>query len=191
MEGHRAWTEALAGTSPAQDPDGLALSSSDKDREEHRHVLEHLVRTLGERAERVEADDVPSVRCLGPLAHLCTPVHAVGVDPGHLLSLAGALHPTPAVCGVPPEAAAGVIGAAEGAPRGWYAGGLGWVCPGGSGPGAPDGRCELRVALRSALVRGHRATVFVGAGIVRGSTEAAEWEETALKATRTLRALGA
>jgi isochorismate synthase EntC len=40
---------------------------------------------------------------------------------------------------------------------------------------------ELMVALRSAVIRANRARLFVGAGIVEGSTEAGEWEETEAK----------
>ena len=53
----------------------------------------------------------------------------------------------------------------------------------------PD-RAELAVALRCALVRGPHARLFVGAGIVEGSSAAAEWDETELKAQALLDALG-
>ncbi|MBX7100935.1 MAG: chorismate-binding protein, partial [Myxococcaceae bacterium] len=52
------------------------------------------------------------------------------------------------------------------------------------------GSLELAVALRCAHVRGRRATLFVGAGIVRGSTPDAEWNETCRKARAMLEALG-
>jgi salicylate biosynthesis isochorismate synthase len=54
--------------------------------------------------------------------------------------------------------------------RGWYAGPVGWLNAAGEG--------EFMVGLRSALVRGDRATLFAGCGIVADSdpaTEAAEW----------------
>jgi salicylate biosynthesis isochorismate synthase/menaquinone-specific isochorismate synthase len=46
------------------------------------------------------------------------------------------------------------------------------------------------VGLRSALLRGASARLFVGAGIVAGSDPLAEWEETQLKAQALLGALG-
>jgi isochorismate synthase EntC len=46
------------------------------------------------------------------------------------------------------------------------------------------------VALRSALVRGADARLFVGAGIVRGSSPEAEWRETEIKSLAMIRALG-
>ena len=52
------------------------------------------------------------------------------------------------------------------------------------------GGLTLAVALRSALLDGSRAQVFVGAGLVRGSTAEAEWLETERKAKALLPALG-
>ena len=66
--------------------------------------------------------------------------------------------------------------------RGWYGGFVGWFDALGQG--------ELSVAIRSGLLRGKRAHVFTGAGVVAGSTAAGEYEETALKQRPFLRALG-
>jgi isochorismate synthase EntC len=95
--------------------------------------------------------------------------------------LAGALHPTPAVGGIPVKAALDAL-ATHGAPRGWYTGGIGWF--------DADGDGEVAVALRSGLVEEHRVQVFVGAGIVAGSRPHRELQETELKARPLLSALG-
>ena len=58
------------------------------------------------------------------------------------------LHPTPAVCGTPREAARATIARLEPFDRGYYAGPLGHVSSEG---------CEFCVAIRSALVRGNPA----------------------------------
>ncbi|NTX53954.1 chorismate-binding protein, partial [Myxococcus sp. CA039A] len=52
------------------------------------------------------------------------------------------------------------------------------------------GRAHLMVGLRSARVRGSRARLFVGCGIVAGSIAEAEWRETEMKSLAVLRALG-
>jgi menaquinone-specific isochorismate synthase len=57
--------------------------------------------------------------------------------------------------------------------RGWYAGGVGWADASGDG--------EIGVALRCGLVRGERAILYAGNGIVVGSDPEAEVEETRLK----------
>ena len=53
----------------------------------------------------------------------------------------------------------------------------------------PDG-LHLSVGLRSALIHPGGARLFVGAGVVAGSTADAEWEETEAKARPMLRAVG-
>lgn len=186
VEGRNFFTEALAGTSKRGDPDGQDLLSSAKDREEHRWVVDHLRARLQKLSVEVQLEAEPSVRRLGALSHLCTLVQGRSVEPASVFALTRALHPTPAVGGVPPRAAQTVIRAAEGRSRGWYAGGVGWAQL--TGDGGLDG--DLRVALRSAHLAESEARVFVGAGIVPASTADAEWEETALKARRTLKALG-
>jgi salicylate biosynthesis isochorismate synthase/menaquinone-specific isochorismate synthase len=69
----------------------------------------------------------------------------------------------------------------EGFPRGWYAGVVGAMGP---------NQLTLAVALRSALLAGPTARLFVGAGIVEGSRPASEWLETERKARAMLPALG-
>jgi salicylate biosynthesis isochorismate synthase/menaquinone-specific isochorismate synthase len=46
------------------------------------------------------------------------------------------------------------------------------------------------VALRSALLWGAKARLFVGVGLVAGSTAESEWRETEMKSLAMLRALG-
>ncbi|AKJ03399.1 Menaquinone-specific isochorismate synthase [Archangium gephyra] len=46
------------------------------------------------------------------------------------------------------------------------------------------------VALRSARIKGSQARLFVGAGIVAGSSAESEWRETEMKSLAMLRALG-
>jgi isochorismate synthase EntC len=93
-----------------------------------------------------------------------------------------ALHPTPAVGGVPARAALRFIADREALDRGLYAGLVGLCGP---------GRADLAVALRCALVTGSAARLFVGAGVVAGSTAESEWAETELKTRALLGALGA
>nr|WP_256414762.1 chorismate-binding protein [Myxococcus sp. CA018] len=46
------------------------------------------------------------------------------------------------------------------------------------------------VALRSARVKGAKARLFVGVGLVAGSNADSEWRETEMKSLAMLRALG-
>jgi len=81
-----------------------------------------------------------------------------------------ALHPTPAVGGVPKEEAADFITANEGYDRQLYSG--------FSGPVYADGSASLFVQLRTARIYTNGTLYFVGAGITAASNAEAEWEET-------------
>lgn len=179
IEGDRVFTEALAGS--ARPGEAAALLGSQKDLREHRWVVDHIVRALGGLAQGLECKPEPRLLALANVVHLHTPISA-RLAPGRgTADVVAALHPTPAVAGVPAEAALRFIARHEGLDRGLYAGLVGWVGP---------RRAELAVGLRSALLRGKRARVFVGAGIVEGSSAGREWDETELKAQALLDALG-
>jgi menaquinone-specific isochorismate synthase len=184
--GRLAQLDALAGTvrRDAADEGGSArrLLESDKDRREHGYVVDFLSETLRPVA-MVAVAAAPSVRTLRDLHHLWTPVRATLAPSVHVLDLVERLHPTPAVCGVPREAALAWIDANERVARGWYAGAVGWFDAAGDG--------SFAVGIRSALLEGRRAWLHAGAGIVAGSTAAAEHAEVRLKQAATLAALGA
>ena len=84
-----------------------------------------------------------------------------------------ALHPTPAVGGLPTATAMDFIRRHEGFDRGWYAAPVGWLDSQGNG--------DFLVALRSALIAPRHCHLFAGCGIVEGSQPAGEYEETQIK----------
>jgi salicylate biosynthesis isochorismate synthase len=173
-------SEAMAGSVPHGA--SAALLESEKDRREHDLVVDAIVERLSPHCTALERSAEPQVRELPNVVHLQTPVTGVLREPVHVLDLLDLLHPTPAVGGVPVDDAVRWIVAREPVPRGWYSGPVGWFDAAGDG--------EFAVALRSGLVRGRRAHVYAGAGIVRGSVPAAEYAETALKLRPLLDALG-
>ena len=173
-------TEAMAG-SIASRGGARALLDSRKDRGEHAVVTRAIARNLAPLCSSLELAPAPEVRALRHLMHLCTPVRGRLDRPRHLLEVAAALHPTPAVGGEPTERALEWIEAREAA-RGWYAGAVGWFDREGDG--------ELAVALRSGLVVGEHAWVWAGAGIVAESDPDAEYAETGDKQRAFLDALG-
>ena len=177
LSGERVMTAALAGTAPRAGAG--ELFSSSKLQHEHRLTSDHIAAALaGAGCAAVEIAP-QRLRTLGDLAHLETPITARRPPGAHLFDLAAALHPTPAVAGIPTAGACRFIDDAEAMDRGWYAGPVGWLDRRGDG--------ELAVALRAGLVRGERITLYAGAGIVRESDPAEELAETSLK----LGALGA
>lgn len=177
-EGRALRTEALAGSLPRDpardDLDRAALLASDKDRREHALVAEMIRGAIAPWCASIEAPEAPSVRSLRAIHHLWTPFSATLRDHApDALAMAAALHPTPAVAGLPVGAASAWLRAHEPDPRGWYAGPVGWCDARG------DGR--FVVGIRSAVLRGERAWVYAGAGLVPGSDPAREWEETSVK----------
>jgi menaquinone-specific isochorismate synthase len=150
-----------------------ALRHSEKDRREHRLVLDSIVRRLAPLGLNLEYFEPPGLLRLANVQHLHTPLRAALSEGVRLLDAVARLHPTPAVGGSPRDAAVARIRELEGFPRGLYAGALGWVNARGGG--------EFFVGLRSALVHGAAARVFAGAGIVAGSTPDKEFAETELK----------
>ena len=178
IDGPRLRTEALAGS--ARPGEAAALLRSAKDVREHQWVVEHIVSSLRGIAGEIEAASAPVVRELATVAHLQTPISA-RLRPGvGLAEVVAALHPTPAVGGVPAAAAVDFLDEHEQLDRGLYSGLVGFVGP---------GRAELAVALRCALVDHGIARLFLGAGIVDGSSAESEWVETQLKARALLDAL--
>lgn len=173
-------TTPLAGSalrSPDRDEDAAAaraLMCSEKDRREHVPVASAVVDALAPFCERLDADREPRLASTATMWHLATRVRGVLRDPPPTaLELAAALHPTPAVCGVPTDAALATIRDLEGFERGGYTGIVGWM--------DADGDGEWTVALRCAEVEGRTARLFAGSGIVAGSDPGAELAETEAK----------
>ncbi len=183
-QGARIECAALAGSIGA-DAHGAAaktLLCSDKDRREHTLVVREIARRLAPLCAELNVPESPSVRALSDVLHLETPIAGRLARPAHLLELGELLHPTPAVGGAPTEGAVAWIERTEPTKRGWYAGPVGWFDAAGNG--------ELAIALRSGLMRGRRAWIYAGAGIVADSDPDAEYEETRLKQRAMLDALG-
>jgi isochorismate synthase len=186
LEGNRFSTEALAGTiarSSDDDTAKKALLASDKDRHEHQVVVDGIAAALAPFSTGIDAPAQPSVRTLGRVHHLATPITGHVDQATHVLSLVAALHPTPAVSGLPQRAASKWLRDHESFERGWYAAPVGWFDDRGDG--------TFAVAIRSALVHEDSAWVFAGAGIVEGSEPDAEFRETQLKQKTILAALAA
>ncbi len=193
VEGDRVETAALAGSAPrGRTPEedaalASALQSSAKEQAEHAHVVEALSRVLAPRCAELEIDDIPGLRRLFGIQHLETLVSGRLLESEEgkdaVLGLVAALHPTPAVGGVPHARASDWLRRFEGLDRGWYASPIGWLDSAGGG--------DFCVALRSALIRSGssvsgreattRAWLFAGAGIVAGSVPEQELAETRIK----------
>ncbi|MCL1104686.1 isochorismate synthase [Shewanella algicola] len=168
------FTEALAGTTvrglnPEEDTLlAQALLDDIKNSHENQLVRKHIVDVLTPLSQYLGADEQPKIFKLNHIQHLHRSIRAQlqpGVSDFELLR---ALHPTPAVGGLPREAALNFIRQREGYARGWYAGACGYF---------NRNESEFSVAIRSALIEPRRINLFAGAGIVAGSDPLAEWQE--------------
>ena len=180
LNGDVVTTYAVAGTAPrgATPADDAAiaerLATDPKEQAEHHYVVEYLRTRLALAGVALDPTGDTEVRTLPGIHHLVTTVSGrIAPEPGMVLRLAGALHPTPAVGGTPTTFAQQWIAEHEGLDRGWYAGPVGWIDHRGCG--------SFYVALRSALIGSHGMRLFAGAGIVAGSDPEQELVETDVK----------
>ncbi|WP_308287253.1 isochorismate synthase [Actinomadura parmotrematis] len=160
-----------------------ALLASAKDLREHAYVVRAVADGLRPYCADLDVPAEPSLVATATMWHLGTRITGRLADPGvTALTLARALHPTPAVCGTPAAAARDLIGELEPFDRGLYGGAVGWCDAAGDG--------EWAVAIRCAETGGDGLRLFAGAGIVAGSHPTAELAETTAKFGTMLRALG-
>jgi isochorismate synthase len=178
--GRTVYANPLAGSAPrfgdpaADRASAEELLGSSKDREEHAIVAEAVEEGLAPFCVELERDLEPTVLATANVWHLSTRFSGTLSSPqADALTLALALHPTPAVCGTPREEAASLIRALEPVARGGYAGPVGWVDADGDGVWA--------IALRCAELDGATARLFAGAGIVADSIPHREFDETERK----------
>lgn len=97
------------------------------------------------------------------------------------LELLKAVFPPASVTGAPKQAAIDLINRLEPFHRGAYTGALGYF--------GLDGRWDLSVAIRMAVVDGENLSFNVGGGIVAGSDPGEEYNETLGKAAGFLQVL--
>lgn len=158
------------------------LHGSAKNRVEHQIVVLDIIEQLRSYCTDISADDEPSIVPLRSVAHLGTNIAGEAIEGVTALDLVAALHPTPAVGGLPREAAEELIHKLEPNRRGAYAGAVGWLNAQGEG--------SWWVAIRGILTRGREFEVWAGAGIVADSDPIAEREETKYKMDSVLHAIG-
>lgn len=168
---------------PATDARAAAtLLASAKDRAEHQITIDMVLDTVLPFCSYVDSEPEPSIVGLANVQHLATLVEGrLSSPPASVLTLVAALHPTPAVCGWPTDAARQVIAELEQLDRGRYTGAVGWMDHRG------DGR--FGVAIRCAEIDGPRARLFAGNGIVADSVPEVELAETRAKLQAMLTAI--
>lgn len=161
-------TMSLAGTMPAD----CGFEWSEKNRLEQKVVSDYINITILPFASDSRITG-PYSATAGGVQHLRTDFSFSlkrDITIGNILT---ALHPTPAVCGLPKDKAKMFINRYEGYDREYYSG--------FSGPLNINGLSKLYVTLRCAKIDGQYATLYAGGGIMPESEFRSEELETRLK----------
>ena len=178
-----AGTMRLSGSQLGFDVSGSGFGKDDihwstKNIQEQRYVETYITECI----EHYTSDFSvcgPYTSRAGDLVHLRSDISFSLNDTAHMGDLLNALHPTPAVCGMPKTATRNFIMHNESAPRDYYSGFAGTL--------NPDGDTNLFVTLRCMkIAQLHNAepdeyTLYAGGGLLKDSTCQSEWEETEAK----------
>ena len=187
------WAESrpIKGTRPrgedasADRRERAALAASAKDRAENLMIVDLVRNDLGRVCE-VGSVHVPELFAIEPYATVHQLVSSVrgrlasGCD---ALDAVRAAFPAGSMTGAPKLAAMQLLARLEPEPRGLYSGAIGYL--------DLRGGCDLSVTIRSVVLRGGRAIVGTGGGIVADSEAATEWRETQWKVQALLDAAAA
>lgn len=163
----------LAGTAAAGHE--AELLRSGKDNHEHQVVVAHIEDRLSPFAQRLEATGLPSITSFGPICHLGTPIKGIIAEgqEASSLDLLLAIHPTPAVAGVPQRQAIEAIQEIEDEPRHYYAGAIGFE--------DADGDGEWHLVIRTVAIGEGVAEFQAGVGLVLESEAESESAEVKAK----------
>jgi isochorismate synthase len=170
-------TMSLAGTQVFKNTKNVVWKT--KELEEQQLVTNFIERQLNRIATNLQVDKTETIKA-GNLLHLRTKVTGeLNADKPKLKTLIRALHPTPAVCGLPRGKAKAFINQNENYNREFYTGFLGEL-------NINDSKKELKktnlfVNLRCMKIENNTASIYVGGGITRDSNAKKEWEETVSK----------
>ncbi len=148
------------------------ILQNEKNLTEHRIVVDYIKENLQKIVEDMEISE-PVIKKLQNIQHLKTEIRLNLNGQVSFMNVIGKIHPTPAVCGSPQDAALNFIKKTEPHQRGLYAGLIGWVNLHNEG--------EFVLAIRSALTSGNKLIAYAGCGIVNGSSPDEEYKETELK----------
>ena len=180
--GHKIRTMALAGTRPS----GATEPWGAKEQAEQEWVARYIHQQLTEAGCKEIWQSEKHTSRAGNVEHICTDFTAL--TNGGSSELLAALHPTPAVCGLPTETAWLMIRDIENYDRSYYTGYLGPVNiqkPSIKKTPAAQPIASLFVNLRCMQAIGDEAVLYVGGGITEDSDPLKEWQETLIK-SRTL-----
>lgn len=177
LDGHGTdWrTIALAGTMKLEgdqlNGEGESLTWSTKNIQEQRIVATYITECLEQFTGDFKEEGPRTVRAAN-LVHLRSDFTFKLANNNIIGDLLQALHPTPAVCGLPKREAFKFIVKNEHTPRRYYSGFMGPVS---------QQDTHLYVSLRCMNIDGDTCHLYAGGGLLKDSVEEQEWLETEAK----------
>lgn len=157
-------------------------SWGEKETEEQKIVSDYIQQVFKKLTIKPPVINGPETVAAANLLHLRTTFTYRGLPYGQWAKTAAALHPTPAVGGLPKKKAIDFILRHEKAARQYYSGYL--------GPVNTHNETHLYVNLRCMNVQEHQLVIYTGCGITSKSVAGKEWGETEMKKRTLLNALG-
>jgi anthranilate synthase component 1 len=189
VEGARVETHPIAGTRPRgkSDDEDLRLAEelkrNEKEKAEHVMLVDLGRNDIGRVSKygSVRVSQFMGLERFSHVMHLTSIVEGQLSDEHDRLDALVSCFPAGTVSGAPKVRAMQIIQELEPAPRGLYAGSIGYV--------DFAGNLDFCIAIRTVIMSKGKAYVQAGAGIVIDSNPAAEYEETRAKARALLTAL--
>ncbi len=170
-------TMALAGTQVNHGQEEVEWGV--KEQEEQKFVTEFIVDTLKPFSTHISVSE-PFTKRAAKVMHICTSVEAT-LSNNSLEPIVKALHPTPAVCGMPKAEAREFLIKEEGYDRKYYAGYLGELnCD--VAAQEIEGS-DLYVNLRCMEIEDAKANLYIGCGVTKDSDPQSEFVETVNKSS--------
>ncbi len=200
IKNRKLQTMSLAGTQKYIDKEEVIWGA--KEQEEQQLVTDSILENLKPLVNNLEVSDVQTHKA-GALLHLKTNINAsVNEAEVSLQDIIKALHPTPAVCGLPKNEANVFILQNEGYRRNYYTGFLGEINikteqkrttsrrnTENLAYGTIKKSTHLFVNLRCMEINAQGTQLYVGGGVTSSSNPEAEWQETVHKLSTVARVL--
>ena len=187
-DGH-VMTFPIAGSRPRgatpEEDERLAreLLADPKERSEHIMLVDLARNDLSKvcRPETVEVVQLMDIKRFSHIMHICSTVTGRLDDGVSAFDAFRSAFPAGTLSGAPKPRAIEIIDELEPADRGIYGGTVGYF--------DFSGNLDMAIAIRTAFLRDHTASVQAGAGIVLDSVPASEWQETRNKAEASVEAV--
>lgn len=172
------------GTTEVEDKTlGNHLLNDMKNRQEHKIVVDRIVKELEQMTEDMVHVQQPQLLKNRDIQHLFLPIEGKRRSNFRFLSGIQQLHPTPALGGEPKELALQWLREHEKLDRGLYGAPIGWIA-------IKEDIGEFAVGIRSAILSEKCGYLYAGCGIVKDSEAALERVETKIKFQPMLRGIG-